>query len=280
MSNFNENAFEAALELVAATLEGEADVSINTEGAQKVIEYFKGIYGGMCEMIGDEKFDDECCCEQEDAEEEESPEAEETKGEETEKDEEPKADEVIFEEIAENAEPAEPEVTDTVETETEESTAEIVELPAEAEDTVVEELQPEKLVEPAVELVQEHRIGKFVIKHTQAGYSFTLKAANGEIIAASEVYATREACIGGINSIKTSAMGQIEDRSVENYIEYANPKFELYIDKTGEYRFRLKAANGSIIAASEGYTRKESCLKGIESIRRNVTEAEIVEQIL
>ncbi len=54
-------------------------------------------------------------------------------------------------------------------------------------------------------------------------------------------------------------------------------RFEIFIDKAGEYRFHLKAANGEVIAASQGYTSKGACLKGIESIRTNAPTAEIVE---
>lgn len=55
-------------------------------------------------------------------------------------------------------------------------------------------------------------------------------------------------------------------------------KFELYKDKGGEYRFRLKAGNGEVIAlASEGYSSKASALKGIESVRKNAPEAAVVE---
>lgn len=55
-------------------------------------------------------------------------------------------------------------------------------------------------------------------------------------------------------------------------------KFELYKDKGGEFRFRLKAGNGEVIAtASEGYTTKAGALKGIESIRNNAPEAPVVE---
>ena len=49
-------------------------------------------------------------------------------------------------------------------------------------------------------------------------------------------------------------------------------KFELYTDKAGEYRFRLKAGNGQIILASEGYKAKDSALNGIESVRKNAQE--------
>lgn len=46
-------------------------------------------------------------------------------------------------------------------------------------------------------------------------------------------------------------------------------KFELYTDKAGEFRFRLKAGNGEIILASEGYKQKASAMNGIESVRKN-----------
>ncbi len=46
-------------------------------------------------------------------------------------------------------------------------------------------------------------------------------------------------------------------------------KFEIYTDKAGEYRFRLKASNGEPILASEGYTAKAGCLNGVESVKKN-----------
>ena len=46
-------------------------------------------------------------------------------------------------------------------------------------------------------------------------------------------------------------------------------KFEVYKDKAGEFRFRLKAGNGENILGSEGYKAKASCMKGIESVRKN-----------
>ncbi len=46
-------------------------------------------------------------------------------------------------------------------------------------------------------------------------------------------------------------------------------KFEVYTDKAGEHRFRLKAGNGENILASEGYKAKSSCLNGIESVKKN-----------
>lgn len=52
-------------------------------------------------------------------------------------------------------------------------------------------------------------------------------------------------------------------------------KFEVYIDNAGEYRFRLKAPNGEIIAVGEGYSSRNACLKGIESIKNNALNAPV-----
>lgn len=49
-------------------------------------------------------------------------------------------------------------------------------------------------------------------------------------------------------------------------------KFEIYNDKKGEFRFRLKAGNGQTILASEGYSGKAACNNGIESVRKNAGE--------
>jgi uncharacterized protein YegP (UPF0339 family) len=55
------------------------------------------------------------------------------------------------------------------------------------------------------------------------------------------------------------------------------PVFEWYKDKTEKFRFRLKAANGEIIATSEAYTSKDGCVKGIESVKKNAPIAKVVE---
>jgi uncharacterized protein YegP (UPF0339 family) len=55
----------------------------------------------------------------------------------------------------------------------------------------------------------------------------------------------------------------------------AEPVFEVYTDKTGKYRFKLKAANGEVIAVSEAYNAKESCLNGIESVKKNAPKASV-----
>lgn len=122
-------------------------------------------------------------------------------------------------------------------------------------------------------------MGKFVIKKTNTGVKFDLKASNGEVIATSEVYSSLDACKNGIASVQKNApVAAVEDQTVEGYATEKNPKFEVYQDKAEEYRFRLTAINGQTIAVSEGYKAKASCLNGVESVKKNAPDAEIVEE--
>ena len=122
-------------------------------------------------------------------------------------------------------------------------------------------------------------MGKFVIKETKTGVKFDLKASNGEVIATSEVYASMAACKNGIESVKKNApAAAVEDQTKEGFAVEKNPKFEIYTDKAGEFRFRLKASNGQIIATGEGYKALASCKNGVESVKKNAPEAEIVEE--
>ena len=120
-------------------------------------------------------------------------------------------------------------------------------------------------------------MGKFAIKRVKTGIKFNLKAGNGEIIATSEVYSSESACKNGIESVRKNApIANLEDQTVEGFETLTNPKFEVYTDKAEEFRFRLKARNGEIIAVSEGYKAKASCMNGIESVRKNAPEAPVV----
>ena len=119
-------------------------------------------------------------------------------------------------------------------------------------------------------------MGKFVVKEVKTGIKFDLKATNGQVIASSEVYKSKASCLKGINSVINNApVANVEDQTVEDFKVEKNPKFEIYADKAGEYRFRLKARNGEIIATSEGYKTMDSCKNGIESVRKNATNSTI-----
>ena len=122
-------------------------------------------------------------------------------------------------------------------------------------------------------------MGKFVIKATKTGTKFNLKANNGEIIATSEVYTSEAACRKGIASVaKNAPIAAVEDQTVEGFKQEKHPKFEIYTDKAGEFRFRLKATNGQIIAVSEGYKAMAGCKNGIESVKKNAADAKIVDE--
>ena len=121
-------------------------------------------------------------------------------------------------------------------------------------------------------------MGYFVMKTVSSGVKFDLRAGNGEMIATSEVYKTAAACRKGVQSVIANApKAKIEDQT-EAFCPLPNPKFELYRDKAGRYRFRLRARNGGIIAVSEGYNSKNACLDGIESVKNNIISAEIMEK--
>ena len=116
-------------------------------------------------------------------------------------------------------------------------------------------------------------MSRFVIREVASGVKFDLKATNGQIILTSEVYASEAACKQGVASVaKNAPIAAVEDQTVEGYEVLKHPKFEVYQDKAGEFRFRLKARNGQIIGVSEGYVQKARCLNGIESVKTNAAE--------
>lgn len=120
-------------------------------------------------------------------------------------------------------------------------------------------------------------MGKFVIRQTATGYKFDLKASNGETVATSQVYKTCAACEKGAKSVAKYA----PNASCADFTEGAaanNPKFELYQDRAGEFRFRLRSRNGKVIAVSEGYRSRSACVNGIESVRKNADNAQVITQ--
>ena len=131
-------------------------------------------------------------------------------------------------------------------------------------------------------------MGTFIIKKTPTGaYHFSLFAANKEKIAvASQVYTTKQACKNGMASIgkfaeKCIAENKIEDNTLKTPTKQTNPKFEIYFDKAGLYRYRLIASNGESIAMSEeGYKSKSGVMNGIKSVSVNAIDAEIVDETL
>lgn len=122
-------------------------------------------------------------------------------------------------------------------------------------------------------------MGKFIVRSTDKGARFNLVASNGQVIATSQTYKALRSCLGGIESVRANApVAVVEDQTQEDFAKEKCPKFQIYLDKSGEYRFRLLAKNGQNICASEGYTQLSSCQNGIESVRKNVVDAEVVQE--
>jgi len=128
-------------------------------------------------------------------------------------------------------------------------------------------------------------MGTFIIKKTNTGFNFSLIAANKQKIAvASQVYKTKAACKNGMASIAKNAArcieeNRIEDQTLKNPTTSTCPKFEIYFDKAGDYRYRLIATNGESIAMSEeGYKSKSGCVNGIKSVAINAVDAEVVDE--
>ena len=134
------------------------------------------------------------------------------------------------------------------------------------------EAAPAKKPAPKVEEKAEPKksaVGKFEIKKSKDDrYVFNLYAANKVIVATSQVYSSSSV-------IENAAKAPVEDQTLKSYDTLPYPKWEIYQDKGGQYRFRLNASNGSCICHSQGYTSKASCKNGIESIIRTAKDAEI-----
>ena len=120
--------------------------------------------------------------------------------------------------------------------------------------------------------------GKFEIEKAKDGrYFFTLYASNHTAIAYSQLYSSTSGVNTGISSIiANSQKADIEDTTLKNPTSLPCPKWEIYIDKAKQYRFRLYAPNGQCIChSSHGYSTKTGCKGGMDSIKRFAAEAKV-----
>ena len=108
-------------------------------------------------------------------------------------------------------------------------------------------------------------MAKFEVKKAKDGqYYFHLKAGNGEIILASEMYKSKSSATNGIASVKKNAP---DDK-----------RYECKETKTGQFRFNLKAANHQVIGTSESYTTTKARDNGIASVKKNAQGASMDDQ--
>ena len=124
-------------------------------------------------------------------------------------------------------------------------------------------------------------MGKIIIKRTSnGGYHFTIVANNSEVVGVSQTYKSLKSAENGIESIRKNVDAPVEDQTLaRGFEEKKCPKWVIYKDAADDFRFRLLAANGEIIlAASEGYSRRDSAKKGMDSIRNNADSEIIVKE--
>lgn len=108
-------------------------------------------------------------------------------------------------------------------------------------------------------------MGKFVITKRKNGeFQFNLLAGNGQVILASEGYASKPSCMNGVKSVIKNA-GDVK-------------RFESKVAKNGKFHFNLKATNGQVIGSSEMYESQSSCENGITSVKKNAPGATIDDQ--
>ena len=94
--------------------------------------------------------------------------------------------------------------------------------------------------------------GKFVVKEMKSGWRFNLVASNGQVIATSESYSGKEACLKGVESVRKNCAVHVEDQTKPDFETLPHPKYEVYKDKA-------------------------SCLNGIDSIGRHAPDAGLEE---
>lgn len=104
--------------------------------------------------------------------------------------------------------------------------------------------------------------GKFEILQSAGGYRFNLKSGNGEIVFSSESYASESAAREGAQSVVSNSM---EDA-----------RYERKTDSGGANYFVLKAGNGEIIGRSETYSSEAAMENGIQAVKMNAADAQIV----
>lgn len=108
-------------------------------------------------------------------------------------------------------------------------------------------------------------MGKFVVSVRKNGeFQFNLKAGNGQVILSSEGYSSESGCMNGIESVKKNAPD--------------DERYERKTTESGKFRFNLKAGNGQVIGTSQNYESEDGRNNGIESVKKNAPDAEVVRE--
>ena len=146
-----------------------------------------------------------------------------------------------------------------------------------AEKEITED-SPEVKNAVAVKESKPTKNGKFDNQKAKDGrFFFNLYSSNGAVVAYSQIYSSLSSVNTGIASVITNASkAEIEDTTLKKPTSLPCPKWEIYIDKAEQYRFRLYATNGLCVChSSHGYSTKSGCKGGIDSIKRYAAEATV-----
>ena len=174
------------------------------------------------------------------------------------------------------------------ETKTEKKAEPKVEKKAEAKKATTKKVEkeitedsPEVKSAVAVKESKPTKNGKFDIQKAKDGrFFFSLYSSNGAVVAYSQIYSSLSAVNTGIASVISNASkAEIEDTTLKKPTSLPCPKWEIYIDKAEQYRFRLYATNGLCVChSSHGYATKSGCKGGIDSIKRFASEEASVDK--
>ena len=109
-------------------------------------------------------------------------------------------------------------------------------------------------------------MGTFLVsKRKNDEFQFVLKAGNGQVILASEGYASKAACENGIESVRKNSE--------------VDARFDKLEARKGKLYFNLKSTNGQIIGSSEMYESVSARDNGIESVKKNAPDADVKEDL-
>ena len=118
-------------------------------------------------------------------------------------------------------------------------------------------------------------MAKFIVKQTATGFKFDLKCED-TVLATSEVYSSENACRKGVDSVRNSAVGEVENQTVEGFETKKHPKYEVYEDKAGGFRYRLKARNGEIVAiCPSAWKTVDEVIAAVEEVKAGAADAKV-----
>lgn len=123
-------------------------------------------------------------------------------------------------------------------------------------------------------------MGKFIIKKAKDGLTFSFVGSDGSTIASSEVYTTKVSTKGGIESVKRNAGAAIEDQTEKDCKAVKTPKWEVFKDKAGGYRFRLIATNGKNVVHTSSFKSHDAAIKALSTLKKTAVASSIEDQSL